>query len=125
LAEERLPPRREELARELCRGWYVGTREGKKQLLDELPKREGAPANRSASLLHDPEAALQFLERSLQEAGRDASDLELSRKGADWKVDLARHLKANFAVSNAWLSEHLKMGHPCAVSRLVSGKRSK
>jgi hypothetical protein len=46
LAEERLPLRRKELARELCRGWYVGTREGKKQLLDELPKKKGAPANR-------------------------------------------------------------------------------
>ncbi len=41
-------------------------------------------------------------------------------KGAPWKVVLASWIKSQCGVSNRWLSEHLHMGHPSNISRMIT-----
>ena len=41
-------------------------------------------------------------------------------KSAAWKIALATWLKRGSSAQNRWLSEHLHMGPPDAVSRYVS-----
>jgi REP element-mobilizing transposase RayT len=41
-------------------------------------------------------------------------------KGAPWKVVLAGWIKSQCGVSNQWLSEHLHMGHPSNISRMIA-----
>ena len=119
LADERKPGKREEMYRQLCRGWYIGTKEGKQALLQEL---DDSDVMKTTALvkLHDADAALASLEHYLEENGLDAATIQGSRKAAAWKVSIARELREKHAVSNRWLSEHLNMGHPCAVSRLLN-----
>lgn len=51
-------------------------------------------------------------------------DLKSERKGALWKVVLARYLREYNLVPNAWLSKNLFMGAPNSLSTLISRHRS-
>jgi hypothetical protein len=46
------------------------------------------------------------------------------RKTDPRKVQLAILLRTHTSVSNAWIAEHLEMGHPGSVSRSVSAGRT-
>ena len=77
----------------------------------------GAPVR----ALHEKEA-----ERIIRIVGTEmelpgsAADLELLRKGAPRKVMCAAMVKRRASVKNDWLASRLRMGHPAAMSRLVS-----
>lgn len=60
------------------------------------------------------------LERALRRMGKSAADCRADRKFAPWKVVVAAHLKQSTHASNRWLTEHLQMGTPVAVSQCVS-----
>ena len=67
-------------------------------------------------------------ERGLKEGldclGFTESDLKTERKGAPWKVALARNLRERHFVPNAWLAKHLFMGTPNSLSSMISRHRS-
>jgi len=50
---------------------------------------------------------------------KSEEDLVEDRKGAVWKIVLASWIKSQCGVSNVWLSDHLHMGHPSNVSRMI------
>ena len=49
-----------------------------------------------------------------------AAELELLRKGNPRKVMRAALVKRRTSVKNYWLASRLRMGHPAAMSQLVS-----
>ena len=51
---------------------------------------------------------------------KSAEELELLRKGDSRKVLCAALVKARTSVKNDWLASRLRMGHPAAMSQLVS-----
>jgi len=51
--------------------------------------------------------------------------MEASRKGADWKVALARHLRERHLTPYRWNATNLKMGAPSYVQSLVCLNREK
>lgn len=55
--------------------------------------------------------------------GKGASDLTTDRKGAGWKVALARQLRERALVPNAWLAHSLCMGTANSLSSLISRHR--
>lgn len=57
--------------------------------------------------------------RALLILDRDPADAHSTPKSAPWKIAVATWLKQRSSVSNRWLTEHLRMGAPDAVSRYV------
>ncbi|WP_309387645.1 transposase [Cerasicoccus frondis] len=126
LAVEGRPTERERLFRELCRGWFIGSAEGKKALVTEMQASAKAKSKANDELIfanarHDEDAAASALAEALEALGKSQRNIAEDRKSAEWKIGLARDLRSRFAISNRWLGEQLNMGHPCAVSRLLAG----
>src|SRR5271165_2056061 len=46
-----------------------------------------------------------------------------SRKSADWKLAVAAWIKSRTQASNRWLTEHLDLGTPAALSRNLTTYR--
>jgi len=113
------PEKHKEMHRELCRGWYVGTREGKKALLEDVAAGHvGGDTGLNLKRFGD-EGAETLLTKGLLSLGKSETDLETTPKGAEWKVVLACWIKSQCGVSNQWLSTRLHMGSMYYVSRLV------
>jgi REP element-mobilizing transposase RayT len=115
--------RRLEFAR-LANDWAVGSAEFKKGLLQEhqewatsLRRGEGGPRELSRELW------AERLQGWLAAIGKSTVDLLAEAKGAPWKVAVAEAMKSRTTASNPWLAEHLNMGSPFRLSRLVTACR--
>lgn len=119
MSYEEDPETHKAMHRELCRGWYVGTRDGKKALLKDVAAGNvGQDAGLSLTRFGD-DGGETLLAEGLSCLGKSERDLEIAPKGAEWKVVLASWIKSQCGVSNQWLSTHLRMGNMYYVSRLV------
>lgn len=123
--DEADPGKRSELYRQLCRGWYIGTKDGKKSFLNNWLAERTSEAGSNDLRRYGKDAAAVLLTRGLSCLGKGESDLWQERKGADWKVILACWIKAQTGVSNRWLSEHLRLGAASGVSRLLQNERNR
>jgi putative transposase len=122
--EEADPGKREALYRRLCRGWYIGTQEGKQSFLDRWLGDGDSKVEDRGLGAYGEDAAGVLLGKGLLCLGKSASDLEEARKGAVWKVILACWIKDQTGVSNRWLGEHVHLGASTGVSRLLQNQRS-
>ena len=120
LAVESDPQKRSELYRQLCRGWYVGTREGKKALLKDV--QEGSLSGIDKLRGFGEERAEVLLAEGLALIGKDLHELVSDLKLAPWKVTLAGWIKLQCGVSNRWLSENMNMGSIYSISKAVSAE---
>lgn len=116
------PQKRSDLYRELCRGWYIGTREGRKALLKDI--EVGTWAKDRHDLLSDfgQARAEILLQEGLSRLGKEERDLASNRKLASWKVVLAGWIKLQCGVSNRWLSESLRMGNIYGISKAIAAE---
>jgi putative transposase len=114
------PQLREQLRKELCRGWMIGATSFARELLQgdkrattaQTVTREGPPP--------ETEAVWEALaSRLVRESGRSTAELRESPKSAAWKLAIAAQLKGSTGVSNRWLAEKLHLGHPCSASRNI------
>jgi hypothetical protein len=108
-------------------GWYLGE-EGFKDKLLELIDKAGAKIRKRGSVAgaavraHDESEAeriIRIVGAELELPG-SAAELELLRKGDPRKVICAAVVKSRTSVKNDWLASRLRMGHPAAMSQLVS-----
>jgi putative transposase len=120
LAEEGDPRRRATLRQQLCRGWYIGTREGRRALVKELDKGRRAGDERAGPSGYGEERAETLLEEGLRRLGKKEADLSSDRKLAPWKVVLAGWIKRHCAVTNRWFSETMHMGNIYSISKAVT-----
>ena len=121
--EEADPGQRDVLYRRLCRGWYIGTREGRRSLvLDKLATRSSKPAS-TQRRRYGEDAAEALLHKGLGCLSRTKADLQRDRKGAKWKVILACWIRQQTGISNRWLAEHVHLGAATGVSRLLQNER--
>jgi hypothetical protein len=80
----------------------------------------------------DPSAILEIREgrwaemlaRCLERLGKTRADAQRDRKSAPWKAAVALTLKERTQASNRWLTGHLHMGRPEAVSVYVQRLRT-
>ena len=112
------------------RGWYLGKESFKDKLLRmlEKPKLRSGARRRAAGAErdHGESEALPLVREGSRHLGLppDLSGLRALRKTDPRKVQLAILLRTHTSVSNAWIAEHLAMGHPGSVSRSVSAGRA-
>jgi len=118
--EEGEPRKRWELSKRYCRGWFLGSKRAKKELVEELGKTtptvdwEGVDLKELNETRWEGIVAEELKSRKLGEA-----DIRSSPKGAVWKVEIARRLRKETTAKNPWIAARLKMGHPNYVSNLV------
>lgn len=115
---EESPEKREEEFAQLCRGWFVGSEEGKAYLAGRIQSGEA----RANAELQKELVELQW--RQLLETGMDvlekkAEDCMNEPKNAEWKIALGAWMKFRVSVTNRWLAENLHMGHPQNVSKNI------
>lgn len=122
----------EEAMEAIRRGWYLGKESFKDKLLNLLEKaapRSARGTRRVAGAERDrgEKEALRILREGSRTLGLplNASGLADLRKAEPRKVQLAILLRTHTAMSNAWITKHLAMGHPGSVSRSVSEGRSR
>jgi hypothetical protein len=109
----------------LSQGWALGTRDFKTALIKDHDLAAEARAWESAGAREIRETRWsQTLGRCLHQLGKTPADIRQDRKGAAWKVAVARRLKEITQASNRWLAEHLQMGRPEAVSVHVGRLRA-
>ena len=107
----------------MCEGWAKGSQEFKKAVLDDQGSMEQRRFVESeAREMREPYWE-RLLAEGLERLGRDASDLAADKKGALWKVALARYLREKALIPNAWLAHALCMGTPNSLSSQISRHR--
>jgi putative transposase len=102
----------------LSQGWVVGTAGYKAALRADHAlaaearawTREGAAELRRARWS-------ERLQQGLTAVGRTREQARQEPKSAGWKLALAAWMKSCTQASNGWLSEHLHLGAPAALSR--------
>lgn len=117
---EQDPAKQKELHRHLCRGWHVGTRAGKKAILKDISEGLIGADLKDLACCFGNDGGELLLQRGLARMKKKEEDLASDPKGAPWKVVLAGWIKSQCGVSNQWLSEHLHMGHPSNISRMIA-----
>jgi REP element-mobilizing transposase RayT len=112
----------------MCQGWALGSKEFKKSILDDElsqkplvdPKFEGRDLSEVNELLWE-----RLLEQCLEALSKTEQDIDADPKSAEWKVSIATILKKRTSAPNTWISQHLRMGVPQAVSRYSSALLAK
>lgn len=116
---------RKEMAFEkMCRGWALGSREFKRELLKsegllkdvsfEALKLEGKDLREANELQWE-----HFFDRGIRAAQKNKTAIAGEKKSADWKVWIARELRRRTSAPNVWIAQRLNMGAPQAVSMHV------
>ncbi len=116
----------DESLKELRRGWFLGGEGFRDRLLDAMPsgakrrRRKGNIAG-PAARDHDESEAEDFVLQAAEALGIDPNRDNLEGRGRllDEKALLAWLVKTHTGVSNRWVSERLRTGHPSSVSRAV------
>ncbi len=121
LADERNPRKRDELAKQYCRGWFLGSAQAKKALAKDIAT--GAPEidweGVDLKVLNE-ERWEQIVVQEMRRLKVKESDITQSAKGAEWKVSIAKRLRKETTAKNPWITERLQMGHPNYVSNLIN-----
>ena len=109
------------------RGWFWGSAEFGRALLDKLEgvrsKAKPDSLGGEAIRLHNERQADHLKARGLAVLKLDASDLASLPKGSHEKRLLVWFIKSHTTVSNAWLSEHFHCGHASNVAKYVQSIR--
>ena len=93
-------------------------------LMDKAGARIRDRGNLAGAALraHDEKEAARIIRivGAEMELSESATELELLKKGDSRKVMCAAMVKRRTSVKNDWLASRLRMGHPAAMSQLVS-----
>ncbi|MCG8528909.1 MAG: transposase [Opitutales bacterium] len=113
---------RTELARKYCRGWILAGKKFREELLKSYGSENPSPrieaeGRKAMKSVGWEESLVKLLETQ----SKTEDDILRDRKGADWKVVIAKEMRRSTTASNPWLADHLNMGHPSRVSNLVNG----
>lgn len=124
LAEAGDPGKRDELFKQYCRGWFIGSKEEQKRLAKKLIKENPGTDWEGTDYKTLTEEKWEVLvAKELKRRRKREQHVLNSPKGADWKVAIARVLRKQTSASNVWLANRLNMGHPNRISNLLRASR--
>ena len=107
----------------LRRGWCLGDKRFRKELLAEMAGGMGPEHYGEERRETEVEEAEQMVRSELRKARWDESKLGSTPKGHRVKVRLALRLRAETTVSYGWMAQRLGMGSRSNVSNLVYAKQ--
>ncbi|MEZ5276003.1 MAG: transposase [Opitutaceae bacterium] len=106
---------------QMSKGWAIGTKSFKKDLLKDHQAYAAARRLGEVDLEDAREAALQeVLDVLLRKLGQSRKNIASDGKFEKWKIAVAAAMKSRTTVSNTWLKENLGMGSIHEISRQVS-----
>lgn len=120
--------RQAELAQEfkaVRRGWYLGDKAFRKELLGQMQDRRGSEHYGEERFESDEAKALSIVDQELKRRGWKEEDLKARRKGDKNKVTMAARLRKETTMSLKWIAEHLAMGSWNNVSNLLAATRKR
>jgi putative transposase len=104
----------------MSRGWALGSEEWQRALAKDFQQTEPAADWGGAEVAELNRVHWRAqLERGAAALGVSLLSAAAEPKSAAWKIALATWLKRGSSAPNRWLSDHLHMGPPDAVSRYV------
>lgn len=119
-SKENNPAVRDELPNRYCRGWAVASSKYREQLKSSYAESSTSEDWSGKDYAELREARWQkLLSTLLKAAGETTKDAEEDPKSANWKIQIARELRANSTATNAWIASKLAMGYPTRVCNLV------
>jgi REP element-mobilizing transposase RayT len=101
------------------RGWCLGDKRFKKELLAEMAGGLGKEHYGEERRENEAEKAERIVLQELRRAGWDEEKLESSPKGHRVKVRVAVRLRRETTVTYGWIAERLQMGSRSNASNLV------
>ncbi len=114
---------------EIRRGWYLGSKTFRQDLLEKLDDVVGVQGERASFsgqevVLHDETEAERLVLAGLSRLNLTASGLAKLPKGADEKKALVWLLKKRTPLSNKWIVQRLHAGHPANIPRYIAAVRA-
>lgn len=110
----------------LSKGWAIGTNGWRKALAKEHAHMALNPGLEKQEVREIQEARWEdVLGQALRRQRKTSEDVASAPKGIGWKVEIAARLREECMASNTWIAKQLHMGHPRAVSALLSRRRAK
>jgi REP element-mobilizing transposase RayT len=121
LVDERDPKAREKLAKQYCRGWFLGSSKAKKELAKDLAESNPTVDWEGVDLKELNEQTWEgIVQTEMKRLKKAEAHIKTEAKGADWKVTIAKRLRKETTAKNPWIAQRLHMGHPNYVSNLVN-----
>ena len=121
LSEEGDPGKRDELYRNYCRGWFIGSKKAKQELAEELVNKEPNVDWEGVDLRALNRAKWEkIVLTEMKRLKKSEKDLIEDLKGAPWKIEIAKRLRQQTPANNVWIARRLHMGHPNRVSSAVN-----
>jgi len=120
--------RQGELAQEykaVRRGWFLGDKAFRKELLSQMQERRGAEHYGEERFETDEAKALAILEQELKRRRWKGAELKARRKGDKDKVAIAARLRCETTMTLKWIAERLEMGSWNNVSNRLAVLRQK
>ncbi len=117
--------RKEMAFAKMCRGWALGSKEFKRELLQS----EGLLREGSFERIHMEGTDLKevnemiwehCLERAVRVVGKTEADIAGEKKSARWKIWIASELKRYTSAPSTWIAAKLNMGAPQLVGVYVN-----
>jgi len=107
----------------LRRGWCLGGKEFRRELLAQMLERMGASHYGEERHETDEEKAQRLVRAELKRRGWREAELGLRRKGDAGKVAMARRLRAETTMTFQWMAARLAMGSGSNVANLLAAKQ--
>jgi len=108
--EERRGKDRPEEWKPVRRGWFLGTAQGKEQVLERMSGGMGEHHGGEEKRESDEQKAQRLVAEELQSRRWTERDLEQRRKTDAGKVKVARRLRAETGMTLDWIARRLTMG---------------
>jgi REP element-mobilizing transposase RayT len=109
--------------KEVRRGWCLGDKAFRKELLGQMQERRGVEHYGEERFESDEAKALSILEQELKRRRWKEEELKVRRKGDKNKVAIAARLRKETTMTLKWIAEHLKMGSWNNVSNRLAALR--
>ena len=118
--EEANPRKKEQLYKKYLRGWALGGKSFKKNLVKNFRKMEKAKDWGGEELRELNELSYEKLvKQQLKKRRKTKHHIGKDKKSALWKIAIARELRKRTSATNPWIAQRLNMGDPSNVSRNV------
>ena len=105
------------------RGWCLGDKTFRKELLSQMQERRGPEHYGEERFESDEAKALGIVEQELKRRRWKQEELKARRKGDKNKVAIAARLRKETTMTLKWIAEHLEMGSWNNVSNLLAATR--
>ena len=123
--EQRRQSEEEVELKAMKRGWYLGDRAFRKELLGQMEERVKEHHFGEDRAEAEQEWAERKVSAGLQRLGWKEGDLERRRKGDPGKVKLAMWLRAETTMTLKWIAQRLRMGTWTHLNHLLYWQRQR